>query len=114
MLKKYLSEASSQAVFLSYSFLPINAWKILSNPAAKIVASFNNYRIYKNIKYLTVNNSNLKLDIYQSLAPKPKPTVIFIHGWGWVDRPREVELFFLLPYLKMGFSVVNAGYRLAA
>ncbi|MGD1703273.1 alpha/beta hydrolase fold domain-containing protein [Dapis sp. BLCC M229] len=114
MFKKYLSKVSSQAVFLGYNFLPINTWKILSNPASEILAFSNNYRIYKNIKYLTVNNYDLQLDIYQSLAPKPQPTVIFIHGGGWVDRPREVELFFLLPYLKMGFSVVNVGYRLAA
>jgi len=114
MLKKYLSEASSQIVFLGYNFLPKISRKILSNPATEIVAFFNNYRIYKNITYLTVNNYNLKLDIYQSLASKPQPTVIFIHGGGWVDRPREVEVFFLLPYLKMGFSVVNVGYRLAA
>ncbi|MGD1805208.1 alpha/beta hydrolase fold domain-containing protein [Dapis sp. BLCC M126] len=114
MLKKYLSKVSSQGVFFGYSFLPINTWKILSDPASKILAFSNNYRIYKNIKYLTVNNYDLQLDIYQSLAPKSQPTVIFIHGGGWVDRPREVELFFLLPYLKMGLSVVNVGYRLAA
>ncbi|MGK7921151.1 MAG: alpha/beta hydrolase fold domain-containing protein [Trichodesmium sp.] len=114
MLKKYLSEASSQTAFLGYNFLPINAWKILSNPTAEILAFFHNYQIHKNIKYLTVNNYDLKLDIYQSLKSKPQPTVIFIHGGGWVDRPREVELFFLLPYLKMGFSIVNVGYRLAA
>ncbi|NES03259.1 MAG: alpha/beta hydrolase [Okeania sp. SIO2F4] len=114
MLKKYLSEASSQAVFIGYNFLPINAWKKLSNPAAEILAFFQNYQIHKNIKYLTINNYDLQLDIYQSLTPKPQPTVIFFHGGGWVDRPREVELFFLLPYLKMGFSVVNVGYRLAA
>jgi acetyl esterase/lipase len=114
MLKKYLSKASSQAVFFCYNFLPNNPWKLLSNPTTKILAFLNNYHIHKNIKYLTVNNYDLKLDIYQSLAPKPQPTVIFIHGGGWVDRPREVELFFLLPYLKMGFSIVNVGYRLAA
>ncbi|MEM1169331.1 MAG: alpha/beta hydrolase [Cyanobacteria bacterium P01_H01_bin.35] len=114
MLKKYLSEVSYQGVFIGYNFLPINACKILSNSAAEILAFFNNYQIHKNIKYLTVNNYNLQLDIYQSLAPKPQPTVIFIHGGGWVDRSREVELFFLLPYLKMGFSVVNVEYRLAA
>ena len=80
--------------------------------STKILAFLNNYRIHKNIKYLTVNNYNLKLDIYQAFVTQPQPTVIFIHGGGWVDRPKEVELFFLLPYLKMGFSVVNVGYRL--
>jgi acetyl esterase/lipase len=114
MFKKYLFRASYQAVFIGYNFLPINIWNILSNPAAETLAFLSNYRIHKNIKYLTVNNYNLKLDIYQNLVPKPQPTVIFIHGGGWVERPKEVELFFLLPYLKMGFSVVNVGYRLAA
>ncbi len=113
MLKNYLSKASDQTVFRGYNFLPIISWKILSNPATKMVGFFNNYRIHKNIKYLTVKNYDLKLDIYQSLIAKPHPTVIFIHGGGWVGRPREVELFFLLPYLKMGFSVINVGYRLA-
>ncbi len=114
MLKKNLFESSYQAVFLGYNFLPINPWKLLSNPATQIMTFLHNYHIHKNIKYLTVNNYDLKLDIYQSLAPKPQPTVIFIHGGGWVERPREVDLFFLLPYLKMGFSIVNVGYRLAA
>ncbi|NEO56542.1 MAG: alpha/beta hydrolase [Okeania sp. SIO3B5] len=114
MLNNSLSKTSYQAVFLGYNFLPIITWKVLSNPAAEIVAFFNNYRIHKQIKYLTVNNYDLKLDIYQSLKNKPHPVVIFIHGGGWVDRPKEVELFFLLPYLKMGFSIVNVGYRLAA
>ena len=114
MLKKYLFEASSQTVFIGYNFLPINVWKLLSNPATQILELSKNYRLHKNIKYLTVNNYDLHLDIYQSLTSKPQATVIFIHGGGWINRPREVELFFLLPYLKMGFSIVNVGYRLAA
>ncbi|NER07129.1 MAG: alpha/beta hydrolase [Okeania sp. SIO3C4] len=114
MLNNYLSKTSYQAVFLGYNFLPRITLKLWSNPAAEIVAFFNNYRIHKQITYLTVNNYDLKLDIYQSLTTKPHPVVIFIHGGGWVDRPKQVELFFLLPYLKMGFSIVNVGYRLAA
>ena len=82
MLNNYLSQITYQSVFLGYNFLPINAWKILSNPAAQILAFSNNYRIYKNITYLTVNNYNLQLDIYQSLVSKPQATVIFIHGGG--------------------------------
>ncbi|NET26462.1 alpha/beta hydrolase [Okeania sp. SIO1I7] len=114
MLNNYLSKASYQAAFLGYNFLPRITWKLWSNSAAEVVAFFNNYRIHKQITYLTINNYDLKLDIYQSLKNKPHPVVIFIHGGGWVDRPKEVELFFLLPYLKMGFSIVNVGYRLAA
>ena len=41
MFKKYLSKASYQAVFIGYNFLPINAWKILSNPATKILEFLN-------------------------------------------------------------------------
>lgn len=103
-----------QPILIGYNFLPIKMWKLLLNPASKIIALLKNYRIYKNIKYLPVNNYDLKLDLYHSPKKYPHPTVIFIHGGGWVDRPKELELSFLLPYLKMGFSVVNVGYRLAA
>jgi acetyl esterase/lipase len=39
--------------------------------------------------------------------------VIFIHGGGWVRGSKEASVLNLLPWLSMGYSVVNVEYRLA-
>jgi acetyl esterase/lipase len=39
--------------------------------------------------------------------------VIYIHGGGWVGGSKEGSIFNLLPYLEMGWAVVNVQYRLA-
>ena len=43
----------------------------------------------------------------------PNPTLIYIHGGGWVGGARESSWLQLLPYLDAGWSVVNVSYRLA-
>src|SRR5215217_6238903 len=37
---------------------------------------------------------------------------MFIHGGGWVEGAKEVDVLNLLPYLSLKFAVVNVGYRL--
>jgi acetyl esterase/lipase len=72
------------------------------------------YRITPNITYLTANNFDAKLDVYsRSDATTPQPTMIWIHGGGWTGGNKESALFNLLPYLEMGWNVVNVEYRLA-
>ena len=61
MLKKSLSKASYQVAFFGYNFLPIITWKLLSNPATEMLAFLNNYQIYKNITYLSINNYSRKI-----------------------------------------------------
>ena len=74
----------------------------------------NRYRIVPNITYLTANNYEAKLDLYlpRNLT-EPSPTLVYIHGGGWVQGSKEVSTLRLLPYLEMGWSVVNVEYRLA-
>ena len=71
------------------------------------------YTAATNITYLTASNTELKLDIY---APRgittPNPVVIYYHGGGWVGGSREGAIWWLAPYLEMGFTVVNVSYRL--
>ena len=44
----------------------------------------------------------------------PAPVVIFIHGGGWVQGTKEGSILQgVLPYVAMGYSVVNVEYRLA-
>ena len=72
------------------------------------------YDIQPNITYATANNTELKLDLY---LPKdrttPKPTLVLFHGGGWVDGAKERNVFYLLPYLSMGWTVINVEYRMA-
>jgi acetyl esterase/lipase len=72
------------------------------------------YRIVPNVTYLTANNFEAKLDVYsRSDVTTPQPTLIWIHGGGWTGGAKETALFSLLPYMEMGWNVVNVEYRLA-
>jgi len=73
----------------------------------------NEYRVTPNITYVTANNFEAKLDVYvPGNIPGPHPTVMFIHGGGWVGGSKEGSVLSLLPYMEMGFAVVNVEYRL--
>lgn len=73
----------------------------------------NEYRVVPNITYLTANNFEAKLDVYVPRdLPGPHPTVIYIHGGGWVGGTKEGSVLSIVPYLEMGFAVVNVEYRL--
>lgn len=76
------------------------------------------YRVVPELTYLTASDTELKLDLYLPRAatgqtPTPNPTVIFIHGGGWTGGNRLGSSLNVLPYVEMGFSVVNISYRLA-
>ena len=74
----------------------------------------NDYRMVPNITYLTANNWDAKVDLYLPRAAKgPTPTMLFIHGGGWVGGTKEDVVLNLLPYLEMGLAIVNVEYRLA-
>ncbi len=72
------------------------------------------YEIYPNIVYSTANNTDLKLDLY---LPKTMnttvPALLLFHGGGWVEGQKERNVLQLLPYLSLGWVVINVEYRLA-
>jgi acetyl esterase/lipase len=74
-----------------------------------------NYSVTPNVTYTVANNVECKLDVYARRGPEtgPYPTVVFIHGGGWVAGTKEASAMGILPYLAMGFSAVNVEYRLA-
>lgn len=72
----------------------------------------NEYRIATDITYLTADGWDAQLDVYTPRAPGPHPTILHIHGGGWVGGTREGVVLRALPYLEMGFAVVNVSYRL--
>jgi acetyl esterase/lipase len=74
----------------------------------------NRYQISPNITYLVANNYEDKLDVYRRRdVSGPQPTVIFIHGGGWTGGTKEGVFMSVMPWLEMGWNVVNVEYRLA-
>jgi len=76
-------------------------------------ASFN-YGITANITYGVFQNVPVHLDVWRNLkAAGAVPTLMYIHGGGWVfgDKNGADNLF--LPYIERGWNVVNVEYRMA-
>ena len=92
----------------------VTSWAQLSEAARGTVRIENSYEVVPNITYYVANNYEAKLDIYRpSVAKNPVPVVMMIHGGGWVGNAKEKAVLDLIPYLEMGFAVVNVEYRLA-
>jgi len=67
-----------------------------------------------NQTYITASGRDLKLDLFMPVKPAgPVPVIMVIHGGGWVVGNRESAALRTLPYMQMGFAVVNIEYRLA-
>jgi acetyl esterase/lipase len=77
------------------------------------VALFQKVRTVPNLVYERANGWEGKLDVYALRSQTPMPAVIFIHGGGWVQGTKEASMLTVLPYIAMGYSVVNVEYRLA-
>lgn len=85
---------------------PVSRW-------ATIAAS--EFQVHPNIVYGKANNVNLRLDVITVDRSKdPRPTVIYIHGGGWVGWTKEETELRVLPYLARGMNAVNVEYRLAS
>ncbi len=82
-------------------------------PAA--VERMERYKIIPNITYQTSSGYDNKLDVYQFQTPTPNATLIYIHGGGWAGGPsKEQYQHWFLPFLHMGWNVVNVEYRSSA
>ncbi len=72
------------------------------------------YQVMTDVTYLTADGYESKLDV---ITPHDRsgrlPTLLYIHGGGWVWGDKGGSILWLLPYLEMGFAVVNIEYRLA-
>ena len=86
----------------------------LSPPAAWAAAAQSRYQITANVTYIVQSNYEDKLDIYQRKdTTSPQPTLIYIHGGGWTGGTKEAAFMSVMPWLEMGWDVVNVEYRLA-
>src|SRR5260370_24451617 len=80
---------------------------------AKALHIYGSYRVVPNITYLTANNWEAKLDVYQARdATTSNPTLVYFHGGGWVAGSKEGSSLTFLPFLSMGWDGGNVEYRL--
>jgi acetyl esterase/lipase len=110
-----LKTLSFSAIVVAALALPAAAQP--SSDLQSAVALFQKVRTVANVTYERANGWEGKLDIYAQRLPPGSPAtpvVIFIHGGGWVQGTKEgSQLQGVLPYIAMGYSVVNVEYRLA-
>jgi len=72
------------------------------------------YARASNLSYADTSNHRAKLDVLwprTASAAAPVPTVIYIHGGGWMGGDKAGAVLELLPYLEMGWAAVNVEYR---
>ena len=73
------------------------------------------YWVQPDIVYQGANNQLLKLDVwYQHDVKTPSPTLVYIHGGGWIFGTKEGSVLQFLPFLEKGWTVVNVEYRMAS
>ncbi len=85
----------------------------LSEAAVWAVEALQQYRVVPGITYLVADGYESKLDVYTPRGSEPVPTVVYIHGGGWVGGSKErYALWGTRPYMEKGMAVVNVAYRL--
>jgi acetyl esterase/lipase len=73
------------------------------------------YWLQPGITYGVANNYTLKLDVWQRKDVKTAaPTLIYYHGGGWIIGDRTGATLLFLPFLEMGWNVINVEYRMAS
>jgi acetyl esterase/lipase len=94
-------------------FVSASAFAQLPPTADWAVHALNEYEVYPNLTYVTASNYEAKLDVYKRRdTAAPRPTIIWIHGGGWIIGTKEASLMSLMPWFEMGWNVVNVEYRL--
>src|SRR5579863_2596336 len=84
-----------------------------ADPAFQWAVTASGYNFYPDIVYKKANGQDILLDV---IATEPsstlKPTLLYIHGGGWVNGKKGDTTLAPLPYLARGMNAVNIDYRL--
>jgi acetyl esterase/lipase len=113
MRNKWWTGVIAAVTLTSVLVAPQTAHAQLSDTTAFLADISNQYRVVPNVTYHVANNHENKLDLYlPANASGPVPVLMMIHGGGWVAGTKESQLLRAMPYLEMGWAVVNVTYRL--
>jgi acetyl esterase/lipase len=93
---------------------PSKVFAQLSPTADWATHAQNEYAVVANVTYLTSTGYEAKLDVYRRRdVTTPQPTLVFYHGGGWIAGTKEASFMSVMPWLEMGWNVVNVEYRMA-
>jgi acetyl esterase/lipase len=117
MSKLKLAACAAAAVAIVGTTLAAQAPAVAPPPAAapaSAVTLANRYVVTPDVTYLTASNGfEVKLDVYRRRdVQTPQPTLVFYHGGGWVAGSKDSAIMSFMPWIDMGWNVVNVGYRL--
>jgi acetyl esterase/lipase len=84
------------------------------SPSAEWAAEVESrYQANIDVTYISQGGAELAMDIYARRdVTTPQPTLVFFHGGFWVAGSKDAQTLAILPWLEMGWNVVNVGYRL--
>jgi len=95
--------------------LPLQVGAQVGDTTGFLAHVSNEYRVVPNVTYHVASNAESKLDLYLPRnADGATPVLMYIHGGGWVRGTKESNVLRVLPYLEMGWAVVNVEYRLGS
>lgn len=112
---KYTKPLVSSLLAVASLFFSCTTLPAQEADAARWATLFaNHYSFSPDIVYGIANNIPLKLDVWHRQdINTPVPTVIYIHGGGWVFGAKAGADTLLMPYLQKGWNAVNVEYRMA-
>lgn len=77
------------------------------------ISVMQSHYVLHDLVYGTASGVDLKMDVFVAATNGPAPTLVYFHGGGWVSGNRMTSMLYLMPYLSMGWTVVNVEYRMA-
>jgi acetyl esterase/lipase len=108
-----LKRTFSALILAALVVLPSGVLAQLDDTQAWASHLSNQYQVLPNVTYLTASNRDNKVDLYLPRGTdSPAPVLVYIHGGGWVGGSKESSVLRLVPWMEMGWAVVNVQYRL--
>ena len=105
--------AKSVFALLLFVTMAVPAFAQLSPSAKWATEMATQYTVNANVTYRTASNQQLKMDVYYRRGvTAPQPTLVYMHGGFWVAGAKETAITAIMPWLEMGWNVVNVEYRL--
>src|SRR5688572_8891933 len=98
-------------VFFVGTFAGLPLWAQESESMRLGIAIVQGHRTLVDVTYMTANGYEARLDVYPSTAATPAPTLFYFHGGGWLGGNKDLSFLQTMPYLAMGWTVVNVEYR---